>query len=135
MKGRLGREAGDLLLLAAGAVPGALLRWRLTENLGSTAGGADGITVANLLGCGVLGLLLGRRGGSDRWMLAVGIGFCGSLTTFSSWMLQLADALGSGRTAAGASLLASGLAGGVAMVAIGHGIGHQIDRRFRRPRR
>jgi len=128
MRGRLGRKAEDLLLVAAGAIPGALLRWRLTESLGSTAGGADGITVANLLGCGVLGLLLARRGGSDRWMLAVGIGFCGSLTTFSSWMLELSDALRAGRTAAGASVLASGLVGGVAMVALGHAIGLRIPR-------
>ncbi|MFZ4565646.1 MAG: fluoride efflux transporter FluC [Prochlorococcaceae cyanobacterium] len=131
MSSGLRREARDLALVAVGAVPGALLRWRLTEGLGGAAGGPDGITLANLLGCLVLGVLLAHPGGSGRRMLAVGIGFCGSLTTFSTWMLQLADALRAGRPVAGAWVLASGLLGGVVMVALGHRVGTLL----RRPRR
>lgn len=72
-----------MTLVAAGAIPGALLRWQLHELL-----------LANLLGCLLLGLLLGSGGRSSdprpRLMLWGGIGFCGSLTSFSSWMRQLA---------------------------------------------
>jgi CrcB protein len=73
------RELLDLSLVAAGAIPGALLRWHLPHLL-----------IANLLGCFLLGLLLGWPGARPRLMLWGGIGFCGSLTSFSSWMLQLA---------------------------------------------
>lgn len=73
------RELLDLSLVAAGAIPGALLRWHLPSLL-----------LANLLGCLLLGLLLGWPGARPRLMLWGGIGFCGSLTSFSSWMLQLA---------------------------------------------
>jgi CrcB protein len=73
------RELLDLFLVAAGAIPGALLRWHLPQLL-----------FANLLGCFLLGLLVGWPGTRPRLMLWGGIGFCGSLTSFSSWMLQLA---------------------------------------------
>jgi fluoride exporter len=132
MNGGLRRELRDLALVALGAVPGALLRWRLSDSLGSTAAAADGITVANLLGSLVLGLLLAQPGPGGRRMLALGIGFCGSLTTFSSWMLQLADTLQAGRPLAGLWVLVIGLAGGVAMVALGHRIGTALRRRQRR---
>jgi len=123
MKARLRRELRDLTLVAIGAIPGALLRWRLAEDLGSGPAAINGITLANLLGCLLLGLLLARPGGNDRRMLVLGIGFCGSLTTFSSWMLQLADALRTGRIADGALVLTGGVLGGVAMVALGHRLG------------
>jgi CrcB protein len=123
MKASLRRELRDLSLVASGAIPGALLRWQLAEGLGSGPAAINGITVANLLGCLLLGLLLARPGGNDRRMLTLGIGFCGSFTTFSTWMLQLADALRTGRAADGALVLTSGLPVGVAMVALGHRIG------------
>lgn len=118
-----GSELKDLILVGGGAIPGALLRWGLAEGLGSGPPGLDGITLANLLGCLVLGLLLARPAGNPRRMLALGIGFCGSLTTFSTWMLQLADGLRTDRIGDSLRVLSAGLLGGVAMVALGHRIG------------
>ena len=117
----------DLGLVAAGAIPGALLRWRL-EGIGTAGvGGLRGLVaadfVANMVGCLLIGVVLAQANRRKRLMLWAGIGFCGSLTTFSSWMLQLARALLAGHIwAAGLVLLAS-LCGGLALVALGYAIG------------
>ena len=73
-----------LLLVGVGAVPGALLRWQCGLVL------HDRDVVVNVLGSLILGLLLGLPY-RPRIQLLVGIGFCGSLTTFSSWMVNSVD--------------------------------------------
>lgn len=75
-----------LLWVALGAIPGALLRWSLANT-----------SLANTLGCFVVGAsgLLGAS--SARRRLLVGIGFAGSLTSFSSWVLALVDPLDRGQ--------------------------------------
>ncbi|MFN9629077.1 MAG: fluoride efflux transporter FluC [Cyanobacteriota bacterium] len=77
------REAGPglgeaLLWVALGAIPGALLRWSLANTL-----------LANTLGCFVVGASGLLTSPSPRRRLLVGIGFAGSLTTFSTWILSL----------------------------------------------
>ncbi len=65
-----------LLLLGLGAIPGTLIRWHIDNHL-----------IVNIFGCGVLGILIGLRCNS-RVMLLLGVGFCGSLTTFSGWIFN-----------------------------------------------
>lgn len=120
MKAALRREVRDLVLVAGGAIPGALLRWRL-EGLVAHATGAT--LAANLLGCWLLGMVLARPGRGNRLMLVAGIGFCGSLSTFSTLMLQLSQALAGGDVGGAVGLLLASLVGGVAMVALGHRLG------------
>ncbi|MFN5221636.1 MAG: FluC/FEX family fluoride channel, partial [Cyanobacteriota bacterium] len=116
----------DLLLLALGAVPGALLRWQLENTL-----------VANLLGCLVLGAILARQPGAPRLMLLGGLGFCGSLTTFSTWILELDQALKAGQPGPAALQLLPALVGGVGGVLVGMGLGSAWIRRAeaRKPRK
>jgi CrcB protein len=71
-----------MLWVALGAIPGALLRWSLTNTL-----------VANTLGCFVVGASGLLASPSPRRRLLVGIGFAGSLTTFSTWVLSLVEHL------------------------------------------
>ena len=83
-------ELKALLLVASGALPGALVRWQLVERLGPQLGGPWGANLlANLMGCFLLGFLSGPLPYRTPLMLALGIGFCGSLTTFSGWILDL----------------------------------------------
>ena len=95
---------GELLLVALGAVPGALLRWVLHCD-----------PIANLLGCLLIGLASNQKPPRPRLMLLLGIGFCGALTTFSGWILALATALQQRSTA---SLLALLLELGVGIGAV-----------------
>ena len=89
---RLRFELKALALVASGAVPGALLRWQLVERLGPQIGGPSGANLlVNLVGCLLLGFLSGPLPYRTPLLLALGIGFCGSLTTFSGWIFDLAS--------------------------------------------
>ncbi|MEB3321946.1 MAG: CrcB family protein [Synechococcaceae cyanobacterium] len=123
-------ELRDLVLVAAGAVPGALLRWRL-EGLAlgpfrSEALGAE--LAANLVGSLLLGFVGAGRTPRPRLMLAVGIGFCGSLTTFSSWMLGVARLLEADRPAPALARLGVSLAAGMLAVTVGALLGGGLSR-------
>ena len=77
----LSAELQESFLVALGAVPGSLLRWQVALHW------ADRHVLVNVLGAALLGYLAGLPAAPRRQLL-VGIGFCGSLTTFSSWMLD-----------------------------------------------
>lgn len=112
-----------LLLVAIGAVPGACLRWWLSD-----------LRLANLLGCLGIGLLL-ALGGRCRWAsLVVGVGFCGSLTSFSSWILELDQALAAGGLPALLPALAA-VPAGLAATAVGLFFGRLVLERWRGRRR
>lgn len=103
---QLRREAEDLLLVALGAVPGALLRWQMGLAL------ADRNLLVNVLGAALLGWLAGLPAAPRRQLL-LGIGFCGSLTTFSSWMLDAVRLIAAGE--AGTALGLIGISLGVGL--------------------
>ena len=69
-------EFYDFILVIAGAIPAALIRWHINNNL-----------LVNLTGSLIIGLLLGSSL-KRPFKLFVGVGFCGSLTTFSSWIME-----------------------------------------------
>ena len=74
------------LLVVAGALVGAPLRL-LVIRLAARNGGdpARGTLVVNVAGAALLGGLLGA-GGVPGWAVAlIGTGFCGTLTTFSTF--------------------------------------------------
>ncbi|MEA5441981.1 CrcB family protein [Cyanobium gracile] len=128
----LRREARDLLLVAAGAVPGALLRWRL-EDLGKgLVGGHAGLIesdlIANMLGTFLIGVIAALPPPRPRLMLLGGIGFCGSLTTFSSWMLQISLALRRGRPDEALTVVVISLLGGLVAVSVGLAVGRWLGR-------
>ena len=112
-------ELQELLLVALGAVPGALLRWQLSLHL------ADQNLVANTLGSALLGFVAGLPAAPRRQLL-LGVGFCGSLTTFSSWMLDAVRQLGVGEIKAAAGLIGLTLGLGLGAAALGFQLGRQI---------
>ncbi|TFV87971.1 CrcB family protein [Blastococcus sp. CT_GayMR16] len=74
------------LLVAAGALVGAPLRLFASRRASRNGGDpAVGTLVVNVVGSAVLGLLLGLGGVPEEVLALVGIGFCGALTTFSTF--------------------------------------------------
>ena len=114
-------ELTELLLVAAGAVPGAVLRWQVALHVG------DQNLLVNVLGAALLGLLAGRPA-APRRQLILGIGFCGSLTTFSSWTLAAMKQLSAGDWAAALGLIGLTLGLGLGAAALGFVLGHRLKR-------
>ena len=113
-------ELQELLLVGAGAVPGALLRWQVALHLG------DQNLLVNVLGAALLGLLAGLPAAPRRQLL-IGIGFCGSLTTFSSWILAAMKQLSSGDWAAALGLIGLTLGLGLGAAALGFSLGRWFN--------
>ena len=116
---RLRGELTELLLVAAGAVPGAVLRWQVALHVG------DQNLLVNVLGAALLGLLAGRPA-APRRQLILGIGFCGSLTTFSSWTLAAMKQLSAGDWAAALGLIGLTLGLGLGAAALGFSLGRRL---------
>lgn len=114
----------ELLLVAGGAIPGALLRWLLER--AAAAGELAGLPgpvladlLANLLGSLLLGAAVAQQQRRPRLQLWLGIGFCGALTTFCSWIHQLQALLQAERLLSALALLLVSVAGGLAAVLAG----------------
>jgi fluoride exporter len=126
MNHQLRRELRDLALVAGGAIPGALLRWQLELVARAHGGSLRAITgadlLANLIGCFLIGMLLAQPPRRARLYLWGGIGFCGSLTTFSSWMLELVRGLDGGKPLEVLVVLAVSLVGGLVLLQLGYGL-------------
>ena len=109
-------ELQELLLVGVGAVFGALLRWQVALHLG------DQNLLVNVLGSTLLGLLAGLPA-APRRQLFLGIGFCGSLTTFSSWMMSSLELIHNGQLLAAVGLIAITLGLGLGGAGFGWFIG------------
>jgi CrcB protein len=126
---RLSFELRELALVGLGAVPGALLRWQSGVQLGPHLGGSAGSDLlVNLLGSFILGFLAGPIPRRTSFVLLLGIGFCGCLTTFSSWMLDVAKLIQAGRPVWGLLLIAVSLALGLLCALVGLSLSRRVFR-------
>jgi len=100
-----------------GGAAGAGARWAAGVAWGGGAGFPVATCVANLAGCLALGALLALGAGrrlSTRWVDALGVGFCGGLTTFSTLAVEAVDLDQGGRPGLAAAYVAVSVVGGVA---------------------
>ncbi|NNG19833.1 CrcB family protein [Naumannella sp. ID2617S] len=81
-----------LAVIVGGAI-GAVLRYCISHWLGAGGGIPWGTLLVNLAGSFLLGCVLGA--GLPGWLLALlGTGFCGGLTTFSTFSVELLELAG-----------------------------------------
>jgi len=76
-----------LALIAALGALGAVLRYIAISTLWSAPGGLFGIAVVNIVGSALAGGLGALP--ENAWNIALIVGLCGSLTTFSTLAVQL----------------------------------------------
>ncbi len=113
-----------VLLVALGGMAGAPLRYLMDRMIQSRHDSVLpwGTFTVNVIGSAILGFLLGAQqhlGMSSQVMALAGIGFCGGLTTFSTFGYETLRLLEDGAVgAAGLNMLGS-LAIGVAAGALG----------------
>ena len=74
----------EFIIISIGAIPAAILRWQV-----------DNILIVNIIGCFLIGFI-NYLHISKRLKLILVFGFCGSLTTFSGFSLQLFQLLSYG---------------------------------------
>lgn len=105
--------------IALGGALGAALRWSVVEAIGPTPSFPWPVFALNVLGSLLLGVALALA--HDRepavwWRDAVGIGFCGGLTTFSTFAVESAELMRDGRTPLAVGYVLASV--GAAMVAV-----------------
>lgn len=114
----------SLLVIAIGASLGAWLRWLL----GMTLNGLfptipPGTVVANLVGGYIIGLAIAFLAASptlsSEWRLLIITGFCGGLTTFSTFSAETVALIQEGRLLWAFGSISLHVVGSLAMTAAG----------------
>lgn len=116
----------NLLLVAAGGALGSCSRYllvRLSALLWPSSPSQLGTLVVNLAGCLLIGCLLGaaertRLLGQALSLLLI-TGFCGGLTTFSTFSADVVNIADRGRMAQAVAYAAFSIAGGIALTLAG----------------
>lgn len=116
----------SVLAIALGAALGALLRWQLGTKLNSIFPTIPpGTLAANLIGAYVVGLGIAFFATfsaiSPEWRLLVITGFCGGLTTFSTFSAEVTGLLQQGRVSWALGAVAAHVVGSVVMTFAGIG--------------
>ncbi len=117
----------DALLVAIAAVPGTWLRFRLVNHFEPLVPrkhwATFGVNVTACFALGLIAALAGRCGPNQQIAFLLATGFLGSLSTFSTFAVELLQAwLGEQRRQA-AGLMAGSVAAGLLAVAAGMVIG------------
>jgi CrcB protein len=113
------------LLVVAGAVVGAPLRLLADRIAVARRGRATGLgtLTVNVVGSAVLGLVFGLAAAPAWVVTLVGTGFCGTLTTFSTFGYDVVRLIEEKLLGRALAYLAATLVLGVGAAAAGYGLG------------
>jgi CrcB protein len=114
----------SLIAVAVGGVLGCLLRWCLAIFLNRYFPTIPpGTLAANLIGCYIIGVAIAffttYPHFAPEWRLFVTTGFCGGLTTFSTFSAEIVILLQSGRTLWAMGAIAAHLVGSLLLTFAG----------------
>jgi len=114
----------SFLAVAVGGMIGCLFRWVLAMFLNRYLPTLPpGTLAANLIGCYIIGMavafFIAYPHFAPEWRLFVTTGFCGGLTTFSTFSAEVVMLLQSGRTAWAMGAVAAHLFGSLLMTVAG----------------
>lgn len=114
----------SILAIGLGAALGALLRWALGLKLNSLFPAMPpGTLAANLIGGYIIGIAIaffGQAPGiAPEWRLLIITGFCGGLTTFSTFSAEVVALLQEGRLAWALGMAGIHVVGSVLMTVAG----------------
>lgn len=114
----------SMIAVAVGGMFGCLLRWVLAVALNRYFPIIPpGTLAANLIGCYVIGIALAVFAVNPaipiEWRLFVTTGFCGGLTTFSTFSAEVVTLLQAGRTLWAMATVACHVIGSLAMTCAG----------------
>ena len=121
----MGRSAAAV---ACGAVAGAAVRWAVAEAVPTDGGWPWAVLAVNVIGAFLLGLVLVATrhrtddATNDPIRLALGTGFCGALTTFSTLAVDVASGLRGGETSRAVGVLVVSVVVGVAAFVAGRAL-------------
>lgn len=120
-------SALEALLVGIGAIPGAWLRLKMVNHFEPMVPKKHwGTFVVNVIACFGLGLVLALyQGCSAKTGLAllIGVGFFGSLSTFSTFAVELLNELRAGRAFMSLFLALVSIAAGLCAAGAGYGMG------------
>lgn len=113
-----------ILVIALGAATGAVLRWLLGLRLNSLFPAIPpGTLVANLVGGYIIGVAIAYFASAPNiapeWRLLVITGFCGGLTTFSTFSAETLILIQQGRLGIAAGAIALHVSGSLLMTFAG----------------
>lgn len=117
-----------VLAVAVGAALGAPCRYLLDRAVQARHEGRfpRGILLVNLLGSGVLGVLLGWSGPSAVALAAAGTGWCGTFTTYSTFGHDTVRLARDGEVRAAVLNVVLSVAGALGLAALGFAAGREL---------
>lgn len=118
-----------IFVVFLGGIFGGLARYELNDSIPKIGIFPLGTIVINLLGCFLFALIVKRylvaKNVSEKVILAVGTGFFGAFTTFSSATLDAAQLMNAGHFWMLLLYFALELIGGLSMIALGLSAGRR----------
>ena len=114
----------SFIAVAVGGALGCLFRWYLAIFLNRYFPALPpGTLAANLIGCYVIGVALGVFAANPtiplEWRLFITTGFCGGLTTFSTFSAEVVLMMQSGRSIVALGIIGAHLVGSLALTFAG----------------
>ena len=120
-------SALEALLVGLGAIPGAWLRLKTVNHfepmLPKKHWGTFAVNVIACFGLGLVVALYQSCSPKTALVLLIGVGFFGSLSTFSTFAVELLNELRAGRPFVAVVLAMASIAAGLCAAAAGYGLG------------